>query len=297
MIDDGGAFREIQDKGAGSGSPGSDDLIMRFTPASSAFPLQFNPQIFKTIIHYCCWICEDPRVLDFTKLNRICWYSERHNYLLRRTPLTGATYRKFSSGPIATPTDAAITELEKAGALARRSIGFTDTDRYFAISKPNLSLLDSDQIAMIETIVRSVCFNITSAVIDTGIHDHILQITRLGEEIPYFTVFAGRAGLLTEDDITWAIGRLRDQQIPAVWSNSDMLEATEPSARVACAALIWHLLREPEIGSALHLPKASWFLYKQRGLASRVPEVAAVYTLVMDELVVRGLRFEPELGG
>lgn len=295
MSDDRGAFRRLQDSDPGSESPGSDDRVARFIPGFADYLPQFRPHHFTGMVHYCCWLCEDPRILDFAKLNWICWYSECHNYLLKRTSLTGATYRKFADGPIATPTTAAIMELEKAGALARRTASLTGIDRYFAVTKPDLSMFDSDQVAMIDMIVRAVCFNIDATMLSRQNYDRIIQIARTGEEIPYFTVLAGRAGSPSESDIAWAISRVRDDLPPSARSDFDAPRVLDRNVHLACTALVWHLLREPEIGSALHLPKSSWFLYKQRGLRNRVPDVTALYTFVMDELIIRGLRFDDDL--
>ena len=289
MINDGGAFRELRDRDSASDAPQPDNSITRFPTFCDDFNLQFNPRKFRSIVHYCCWICEDPRVLDFAKLNWVLWYCERHNYIARGTPLTGATYRKFAAGPLATPTNAAITELEKVGAIARRDGGVTGIDRYFAVTKPDISPLDSEQIAMVETIVRTVCFNIASAAVDKRVDDRVFQIARLGEVIPYFTVFGGRAGSLSEHDLAWAIQRVGVSQAPFISSDCTARKKTVCSSY---AALIWHILREPEIGTSLHLPGSSWFLYKQNGIRDRAPSITIIYTFVMDELVIGGLRFD-----
>jgi hypothetical protein len=56
--------------------------------------------------------------------------------------------------------------------------------------------------------------------------------------------------------------------------------------------LLWHLLRDPSLGASLPAGGAgSWFLYRQHGNKhAGVPDLACVYRLEADELVLGGIR-------
>jgi hypothetical protein len=68
-----------------------------------------------------------------------------------------------------------------------------------------------------------------------------------------------------------------------------------PRGREAVEALLWHLCRDPGLGASLPGTEASWFVYKQAGVAEAgVPEVAAVYRFELDELLPVAVRVGPD---
>lgn len=253
--------------------------------------LDFNSRSFKTVVHYVCWMCEDPRTLTIEKLNWTLWYIDRSIYLQKGKGLTSATYRKFPEGPMAVPTSAAVRELEKEGALARR-VDEDGNHRFFATKKPDISLLQAEQVSLLDSIIHKTCLGADSHIAGQEGHDRVFRVARIGEEIPYFTVLAGRSGHLTDDDIQWTAERIKSPRQSLLVSDFDSLRRAHRRAIHACAALVWHILREPEVGSSLFAPKSSWFVYKQQGVHCDVPDLTAVYTFLMDELVFGGLRFD-----
>src|SRR5687767_11549584 len=82
--------------------------------------VKFDRDRFKSLVHYICWRCEDPRILGSVKLNKVLWYTDRIHYLRAGQPVTGATYVKQQSGPTARALSPVIAELEKEGAVATR---------------------------------------------------------------------------------------------------------------------------------------------------------------------------------
>ena len=120
-------------------------------------------------------------------------------------------------------------------------------------------------------------------------HDTVLGAARLGEVIPYFTVFAGRPAETSPGDVLWAI---RQSERPASGRPAEAGEPPTERVRAAIDGMLWHLLRDPSLGVSLPAGGAgSWFVYRQRGHAEAgIPDLACAYRLDADELVLGGVR-------
>lgn len=251
----------------------------------------FRRRRFETLVQYVCWICEDPRVLGLERLNRVLWYVDRNLYLTHDRVATGATYVRNRTGPWARPLEAVLRELERKGLVAQRArVGDREPDLLVSLSKPDLNGFDPEDISLVEAITRAICFDSRSSIPGREAHDSVLLAARLGEVIPYFTVFAGRPGENHAGDVAWA---LRESERHAAPAKAKAAPAA-PADRLhqAMEALLWHLLRDPSLGSSL--PAAggdSWFVYRQQAaVGSGLPDLVAAYRLDADELVVAGIR-------
>jgi hypothetical protein len=252
---------------------------------------QFSRQRFELLVQYVCWICEDPRVLGVERLNRVLWYVDRNLYLHRDRVATGATYLRHRSGPWAKPLEAVLRDLERKGLVAQRArIGDREPDLLVSLAKPDLGRFDPEEISTVEAVTRAICFDSRASIPRRDAHDAVLHAARLGEVIPYFTVCAGRPGELTSADVAWAT---RESERHPGKGGAIELRTDQPSARLreTVEALLWHLLRDPSLGASLPGTGASWFAYRQLGVAgSESPDVTVVYRFEADELVLGGLR-------
>ena len=66
-----------------------------------------------------------------------------------------------------------------------------------------------------------MCFDSRATEALRDAHDAVLAAARLGEVIPYFTVFAGRPAETTPDDVLWAI---RQSERPATSRPAETVE-------------------------------------------------------------------------
>ena len=282
---------------AGDGSPGGEDKTMRASDLAGDLPdaafrrrHAFRRDRFETLVQYVCWICEDPRTLGLERLNRILWYVDRTLYLTRDRVATGASYVRHRGGPWARPLEAVLRDLERRGLVAQRPrVGDREPDLLVSLAKPDLAGFDPEEISLVEAVTRALCFDGRATVAFRDAHDAVLNAARLGEVIPYFTVFAGRAGETTPGDVIWAI-----RQSERSARGRPEAEAEPPSERVRAAieGMLWHLLRDPSLGSSLPAGGAgSWFIYRQRGHHDAgIPDLACAYRLDADELVLGGIR-------
>lgn len=258
---------------------------------------RFDRDRFRALVHYICWICEDPRTLGTHRLNLVLWYSDRSAYLESGQPITGATYIRQQSGPQARPLQPMLAELEKDGVIARRPADRSgDLDLLFASQRPDLTRFKSEEISVVEAVTRVVCLDSRGSIAHQAAHDRVWQAAQIGEVLPYFTVFAGRPGDILAADINWAMRMLhpRDGVTPA-GRNNELLEMIETGAannrhQEAVDAAFWHLHRDPSIGISLPTTKASWFIYKQAGFMHlAVPDVIIVYGFDVNELSLEAM--------
>jgi hypothetical protein len=250
----------------------------------------FRRQRFEALVQYVCWICEDPRALGLDRLNRILWYVDRNLYLTRDHVATGASYVRHRGGPWARPLEAVLRDLERRGLVVQRArVGDHEPDLLVSLARPDLSGFDPEEISLVEAVTRALCFDNRSTIAFREAHDVVLHAARLGEVIPYFTVFAGRAGDVAPADFTWAI---RESERRPGQRRGAADEPMSGRVELAAQALVWHILRDPSLGASLPRGGAGpWFVYRQHGVAgSGVPDLAAVYRLDADELVLGGIR-------
>ena len=266
-------------------------MSLRYNPRSER--LRFDRTKFRALVHYVCWVCEDPRLLGPVRLGRLLWYAERNQYINSARLLSGATFVKRPYGPSPRALEAVLRELEKDRIIATRiRQGDWTASEYFAISEPDISSLGSEEISSLERAIRGVCFDEGTSIPHRSAHDRILRVAAMGETLPCYTAFAGQPGNIVERDVAWAIKQLRFVRSDRRLEELKQLSAVSERVEEACLGLWWHLFREPSAGANLPGVQGSFFIYKQTGLAGDVPDVLAVYAFELDELVIWGLHFE-----
>jgi len=169
--------------------------------------MHFRKRMFKSLIHYVCDRCsEEPKKLGAVKINKVAWHSDMLSYVRRGDSITGETYIKRQFGPTAKHMLAIVRELETEGAIVVRGVeyyGYEKTE-YISLKKADVSVFDSEQVDIINMMIRYVCDENTAASISAKTHDRVWELAEIGEQIPYYAVFAGRAEEITEDTLRWA---------------------------------------------------------------------------------------------
>ncbi len=251
---------------------------------------RFSRELFKTLVHYICWLCDDPRLLTQQKLNFILWYADRHLYFETGQSITGATYIKHQNGPRARAMAAVLDELQHEGGLVRRpASSWTEEQLFFALRRPALDAFNAAQISLIDAMTRGICHGEPLSAINQQAHDTVFRIAQLGEILPLFTVFAGRAGEIGPQEINWALRSMRAPDKPVVGADAGPVANGYRGA--AIEGLFWHLNRDPAIGISVPGTELSWFIYKQAGFAPlAVPEITLLYRFDLGELIIGAMR-------
>ena len=168
----------------------------------------FKKDKFKTLVHYICDIC-DTSQLGSTKLNKILWYSDIEYYLLKGKSITNEKYIKREFGPVPSHILEIIDELKSEKKLAVKEPEYIpDNRKYISLQKPDLSIFTAEEIDIVVKNITEICKNHTARSISEKTHDRLWELALIGEEIPYFAIFASNLGEINEDDIEWVIKEL-----------------------------------------------------------------------------------------
>jgi hypothetical protein len=175
--------------------------------------METNVAKFKSLVHYICWRCADPTKLGAVKLNKALWRADFSAYLELGVPVTGATYVKRQFGPVPYAILPALRELEGEGKLSIREVEFHEKGKreFFALTRPDLSSFSAEEMSLIDEAIEYVTEKHTARSISEESHDRIWELARIGEEIPYYTMFS-KAAEITEHDIEWAKGKIMELQ-------------------------------------------------------------------------------------
>jgi hypothetical protein len=168
--------------------------------------MKFNAKKFSNLVHYICHQCDDVATLGATKLNKILWFSDIYAYLFLGKPSTGEKYIKRQFGPVPSHIVTTIDELVWDEKIFVRDVDYFGRNKreYISLKKPILSDLSPDEISIVNDLIGMIWDNHTAASISPRTHDRIWELAEIGEEIPYYTIFASELGEITEDDIEWA---------------------------------------------------------------------------------------------
>lgn len=173
--------------------------------------MTFDREKFKTLVHYICDKCaENPSKLGKTKLNKVPWHVDMAAFKMTGKAVTGAHYIKRQFGPVADDFLSVIEDLVAEGAIAVRGGEYYGLDKYeyLSLKRPDLDHFSAKELDLINEMIRYVCDENTAASISAKSHDRIWELAEIGDNLPYYTVFA-RSGELTENDMAWAKSEAR----------------------------------------------------------------------------------------
>jgi hypothetical protein len=174
--------------------------------------MPYDRSKFKTLVHYVCSRVEDPTRLGAVKLNKVLWFSDVLTYLNFNAPVTGARYVKRQFGPVPAAIVPIIEELKIEGALAVRNVEYFGKPKreFFALTVPDISAFSADEISVVESVIDLICERHTATSISEFTHDDAWEMAQIGEDLPFYTVFAARRGEVDESDMVWAEGQIAE---------------------------------------------------------------------------------------
>jgi hypothetical protein len=166
--------------------------------------LQFNRQKLKNLVLLVCNSCQ-PSELGGVKLHKVLYFSDMLYYAATRRPITGETYVKQTFGPVAKHLPIIIRELVAEGRLEESFVnyyGFSKRE-FRAAREPDLSHFAADELATVRDVVEFVCRKNTAKTISEFSHTRVWEAAEMGEELPYFTVYAMYPAEISEDYLAW----------------------------------------------------------------------------------------------
>jgi hypothetical protein len=173
--------------------------------------MEFNYEKFKNLVHYIAYAA-DRSDLGATKLNKSLWYADIMAYLLTGQAITGEIYIKQQYGPVPKHVLQAVEELQVEGKIYVRDAAFFGYRKkeYIALKSPEVSSFTAREMAIIDQVVEHVCRGHTARSISDLTHDDAWKLAEIGEELPYYTIYAAHAGELDEEDVAWAKASIQE---------------------------------------------------------------------------------------
>jgi len=170
---------------------------------------KFDERKFAELMLYIAAKCQEHDRFGGTKLNKILFYSDFLSYLSRGKPITGAVYQKLQYGPapkhllpvqekLISSGDAAKQDVIKVGASYAEK-------RLIALRRPDLSLFDAEEIAIVDAVIEKLK-DATATAVSDGSHEFpSWKLAALKEEIPYCAAYIPRdQPMLSQQDEAWA---------------------------------------------------------------------------------------------
>lgn len=166
--------------------------------------IQPNKEKLKQVLHH---IISKVGTLDNvgkTVLFKILYFSDFDYYEINEKSITGERYFKLPNGPAPSDFDLIIPELEKEGKIKKFDTTYKKFPqiKFISLCEPNLSLLDANELKMVERAINKLS-NMTASQVSGYSHEDMpWKATKDREEIDYELVFyRDPAFSVSEEDV------------------------------------------------------------------------------------------------
>lgn len=167
----------------------------------------FDSSKFENLVLFIVSKCPDPTKLGAVRLRKILYYSDSLNYLYSGHAITGATYVKWSGGPVPRELSRTLQALEQQGAIKVKPdvhpLGYPMT-HYYAFKDSDLREFSAQEISLVDEVIQAICHKHTAESISRLSHHNAWKVAEIGEELPYESVFAWCFGEINEEAVAWA---------------------------------------------------------------------------------------------
>ena len=251
----------------------------------------FRRERFERLVQYVCWICEDPRALGLERLNRDPLQGRSDRLPDARPRRHRRDLRAPSRRPLGQAAGIGAARPGAARAVAQRPrVGDREPDLLVSL-RPSLDLagFDAEEISLVEA-MTAPCASTSarrSPSVTRARHDPRCGAPGRGD--PLFHRLRRPAG--RDQRGRPRLGDPRERAAQGCQGAGAGRGAHGAPARRGRRAAVASAARS-SLGAALPAGgPGSWFVYRQHGVKdARVPDLACVYRLEADELVLGGIR-------
>jgi hypothetical protein len=152
--------------------------------------MRYDTTRLKKLVHYVAWTAGKRDWFGAVKLNKVLWFADARNFVLKGKPITGAVYIREKCGPIPKHMLVVQKELEKEGKIKVASQG--QLKRVIALVPPDVSEFAADELKEVKYWIEHIDESHSAASISEESHDYAWDIARMGEEIPMHAILASR---------------------------------------------------------------------------------------------------------
>ncbi len=172
----------------------------------------FRREKFKRLVQYIAFKTGREPGFGSTKLNKVLWFADARAYMLRREPITGATYVREKFGPVPREMMPIRSELIEEGNVRQTRERFYNQEaiRLSAVRPPDMSIFTEQERREVDYWIKHIAEDHTAKSISDLTHDDISwEIAALGEELPYHAIFAARTRRPKGRELEWAAARVK----------------------------------------------------------------------------------------
>lgn len=149
---------------------------------------KLNEEKYRNAILYFASKVGSGSVWGKKKMYKLFYYLDFDFFEKYEKPITGDVYHKLQMGPAPSYLDAITEDLVKEGFLTttkrKTGLGYKDAVVYRALKRPDLSVFDSKELAMLKRVVKN-CGNKTGTELEALTHKEAPYLAvEEGEEIP-----------------------------------------------------------------------------------------------------------------
>jgi uncharacterized phage-associated protein len=162
--------------------------------------IRFDREKLKSVVHFICSQCA-PEQLGNVKLHKILYFADMLHFKHTGRALTGVKYTKQQFGPVARHLTSALAALEQEGSIEIRSrdyFGFTKRD--YIVRRPLSVQLANEEAALLHDVMQFVIGHSAREISELS-HNVAWETAKMGEEIPYFSVWGWAPSEVTDADI------------------------------------------------------------------------------------------------
>lgn len=165
-----------------------------------------NEKLAELMLHI-ARACETDESFGLTKLFKILFFADFRAFATWGRSITGVDYLKLDKGPVPRPGFAVRDELVRTGRAAERveqRFNYRQK-KLFALTEPDLSAFDGNEIAIVDDIVRTLWGKSARDVSDLSHQFSGWNLAKDRETIPYEVACgADEEAEFSDEDIRWA---------------------------------------------------------------------------------------------
>jgi Protein of unknown function (DUF4065) len=178
--------------------------------------MEFDRNKFKALLHYVVWKAGGRHGFGTTELYRVLWLSDARAYMLTKQPITGEIYIREKNGPLPTHALGTISELERDNKISVWNDRYDNEpiQRFKSMIDPDKLLLDDEQRDIVDYWMQYIASERTAESINEESHDLAWKLAKVGEELPYYALFAARVRDPQSEELEWARSRATDLGLP-----------------------------------------------------------------------------------
>jgi hypothetical protein len=161
-----------------------------------------NERRFKELLLYVSQQSAEDPTFGATKLNKILFYSDFMAYAITGEPITGLEYQKIQNGPAPRRLVPLRQQLIDEQALGIQEIPLKSgkiQHRTVNLRRPDLSVFTADQISIVDHVISGLSQVDANGVSELSHRMIGWKVAKMGETIPYETVFLSDEPLTPED--------------------------------------------------------------------------------------------------